>query len=164
MVSVVGDAGVGKTALLAEMAAVAQAQGFRVTRLGLDEEFRPDVLVGRLRDADVIPNDLRVVLESRLARTPLLVTLDNLRWSESTVPTLETLFSLLTTRPLVCVLARRPDWHSAHLDQLIRYVEDRDAVVHLPLRRMSGEAVVAVVEDVLGAAPDAALTELVACA
>lgn len=163
-VSVVADAGAGKTALLTEMANLAQTQGFRVTSLALDEEFRPDVLVRRLRDADVVPADLRVVLESRLARTPLLVTLDNLRWSEPTAPTLETLFSLLTTRPLVCVLARRPGDCSAHLDQLIRYVEDRDAMVHMRLRRMSADAVVAVVEDMLGAAPNEALTELAACA
>jgi DNA-binding CsgD family transcriptional regulator len=163
-VSIVAAAGTGKTALLTEMAGMAQAQGFRVTRLGLDEEFRSDILARRLRDADVVPDDLRVVLESRLARAPLLVTLDNLRWSEPTVSTLETLFSLLTTRPLVCALARRPDEHSQHLDQLIRYVEDRDAVVHLPLPRMSEDAVVAVVEDMLGAVPNEEFAELVACA
>jgi len=163
-VSIVAGAGAGKTALLAELANLAQAQGFRVTRLAMDEEFRPDVLVRRLRDTDVVPSDLRVVLESRLARTPLLVTLDNLRWSEPTAPTLETVFSLLTTRPLVCVLARRPGECTAHLDQLVRYVEDRDAMVHMRLRRMSAEAVAMVVEDLLGAAPNEALTELAACA
>nr|AHE14842.1 StaR-like transcriptional regulator [uncultured bacterium] len=163
-VSVVAEAGMGKTALLAELANTARAQGFRVVSLGMDEEFRPDVLIGLLQDGDLAGHDLRTALEGRLARTPLLITLDDLRWSEPTASTLEILFSLLVCRPLVCVLAHRPDWRAEHIGRLLRYVEDRGALVHMPLRRLSEEAVAAVVEDVLGAIPDETLTEVVACA
>ncbi|HKT00505.1 MAG TPA: LuxR C-terminal-related transcriptional regulator [Rugosimonospora sp.] len=163
-VSVVGAVGVGKTALLAGMAAAARALGFRVVRLGLDEECRPDVLIRLLCDTDATGDDLRVALESRPTHVPLLVILDDLRWCEPTLATLEKLFSVLTTKPLVCVLARRPDRQVGHLDQLFRYAEEKRILAHLPVRRLSDDAVANVVEDMLGAVPNEALTELAACA
>jgi hypothetical protein len=105
-VSVEGDAGMGKTALLAEMAAAAQALGFRVARVGLDDEVRSEL--GRLPgDADATATGLRAAPEGRPARGPVLVVMDNLRWSESTASTLEKLFVQLTTQPVVCLMAYR---------------------------------------------------------
>lgn len=163
-VSVVGEAGVGKTALLAAVRAAAVSRGFRVERFGLDEELRHDVLARLLSDNESGVNDPQIVLEGQSASEPLLITLDDLRWDGPAARVLGKLFSLVPTRPLVCVLAGRPNRAASHLDRFFRYLEDRETMVHMPLRQLSDEAVAAVAKDVLGFAPADALTELVACA
>lgn len=163
VVSVVGEQGSGKTALLARIANEAKALGFRVARIGLVEECRPEMLARVLgRPGTALP-DLHAGRASRPDDTPTLITVDDLRWSESGAA-LEPLFSAVTTLPLVCVLARRLDARVDHLDPLFRYLQDRDAVVHLPLHGLSAAAVTAMCVDAFGTEPDDALAELLACA
>ncbi|WP_322778120.1 helix-turn-helix transcriptional regulator [Frankia sp. Cas4] len=164
VVSVVARAGMGKTALITEMEIAAVARGFRTAWSGPGDDFRPDTLAGLLGDADTEITDPRLVLERRLARGPLLISLDDFEWDEPAVRTLGMVFSLVTTRPLVCVLAHRSGRHAFRLERLFRFSEDREAMVYLPLGRLPDDVAVAVVSDVLGATPDAALTAVVACA
>lgn len=163
LVSVVGDRGMGKTTLLRRVATEAKSLGFRVARIGLTEQCRPEALARLLSGPGATAADLPEVLADRSNRTPTLITVDDLRWNES-VAALESLFSHATSRPLVCVLARRPNLFADDLDPLFRYLEERDSIVHLPLRRLNDDAVKRLCMSVLGAEPDNAVVELLACA
>ncbi|MFD9698074.1 LuxR C-terminal-related transcriptional regulator [Lentzea sp. NPDC059081] len=164
VVSVVGGPHVGKTALVAKLADHARSIGFDTVRVGLEEELQPDVLIQALGGARERTGDLREVLERKLSRVPLFLVLDDLRWSGSTEAALETVMCLVVTRPLVCVLVRRLAQPPEHLERMLKYARDRDAVADLRVDRLPAEAVSAVVKDRLGAVADDGIAELLACA
>jgi len=77
----------------------------------------------------------------------MLSNVDDFDKYEPSSRALEMLFSLVITRPLVCVLAARPGAGTPHLDRLSRFMEERKALVRLPLGPLSDEAAAAVAED-----------------
>ncbi|GAA0938539.1 hypothetical protein GCM10009560_48570 [Nonomuraea longicatena] len=169
VVAVTGRAGIGKTTVLSELRAVAADKGFTVVGVGSDEDLRPEafaaLLVGGRPAVAGCEGAFGAMLDGHLARGPVLVTVDGLQWCHAVAArTLDALAAQAALRPLVCVVAERPEMDRPYLDQWRGHLRQRPDAVRVELPRMAGPEVAALVEDVLGVPPDASLTMLVDCA
>jgi DNA-binding CsgD family transcriptional regulator/tetratricopeptide (TPR) repeat protein len=176
-----GGAGIGKSALLGEASACADAMGFglataRADELGQLSPLAPlfAALQERPRAPAVAPGEfpelldlrlwrveqVRAGLQARAADRPLLVTLDDLHWADPTTLTaLWTLRWQLASYPVAWILARDADRESGAVARLFAVLE-RDGARRVELGPLAGHAVLALVGGLLGAEPDAALRAL----
>jgi DNA-binding CsgD family transcriptional regulator len=175
-----GTAGLGKTRLLADVAATAEGRGVRVARGGADPvaTLKP---LGPLRDAlasgprpvlgrealQGLPDgpdglfwtlqELQQALERAALDGPLLVVLDDLQWADAaTLLALRTLPTRLSTHAIAWILAFRPDGDEAYVLEAMARLAGARAGRHR-LAPLPPAAVAQVVEDVLGAPADDAL-------
>ncbi|GAA4558916.1 helix-turn-helix transcriptional regulator [Planotetraspora kaengkrachanensis] len=175
VVLVEGQMGMGKSRLLHETAEVAERVGFTVLRGTADELSQmmplmpliaalgesPHALLTGMSVSDVLDlrllmtEQLRTRLESRAAQGPVLVTLDDLHWADSTTMlALRTLASDLASYPLVWMLAlaRGAGDDPPRLDRLFEALQ-RDGATPVQLGPLPDDAVAAIVADVLQASP-----------
>ncbi|MFH8987799.1 AAA family ATPase [Streptomyces sp. NPDC017940] len=177
IVRVEGPAGIGRSRILQEAAAVAGRRGIRVFAGAADpdEQFVPlgpllDAVLSsaeplsdadRLRDLATTPGQrfwLLQELGDRLRETarngPLLVVLDDLQWCDDlTLLTFHTLAAGLSSHAILWLVAVRcgsvPSGVRTTLDRI------RQAGAHeLVLRALGDRATASITEDVLGAPPD----------
>src|ERR1700722_3916115 len=178
-----GGAGLGKSRLLAEVAAMARGLAIKAGVGGADPGDSvgqlsalmealfsgPAPILGRagLGGAHLSPEqrywllqDLQALLERAALEAPLLVCLDDLQWADSgTAAALRTLPARLATVPVGWVLASRPGQGSPGIRSALDRLEAEGAekIVLGPL----GQAGVAqVAADVLQAEPGPALLEM----
>ena len=156
-----GEAGIGKTTVLAAVAAEASGLGFTVlggTGSVLDRArpFGPlldalalhpqatEVEAGqasrpRRSPLQTVPGDraatierLTCAVEARLATAPVLLMIDDLHWADpSTLAALAHLHRSTAAQPLVLVGALRPVPRDPELDELVTATRRAGAVVHV---------------------------------
>jgi predicted ATPase len=184
VVLVQGDAGMGKSRLLAEAAQIAGRLSFRVGTGTADPshsifELAPlmaamfdgaEPLLDRpgLRAERTSPEqqywllqDLQALLERAALERPLLVCLDDMQWADSgTAAALRTLPGRLAALPVAWLVAYRPSDPSLPLSAALASLE-RDGAEKIVLNSLDDAAVAQVTIDVMGAEPDDALVELV---
>ncbi|MGH9015446.1 MAG: helix-turn-helix transcriptional regulator [Acidimicrobiia bacterium] len=173
-----GEAGIGKTRLLDELAARAQAAGVRVLRGSAEEleQGRPfgplvDALgapdtapalteAGRGADARYLAQDAFVDHVERLAWAgPTLLAIDDLHWADR--PTVATLWALArrsTDLGLLLVLTFRPTPESDELGRVVEGVTQLGGL-HLRLGPIPDDALAALAADVVGAPAGPALVD-----
>ena len=183
-VVVEGRAGLGKTRLLAEAVAHARGIGLAVGSgvvAPRDQAVPMGALLaalfeGRAPVVDpaawsalhylpeqryVLLDELETLLEQAALRSPLLLCLDDMQWADGACLTaLRTLPVRLSSLPIVWLVAHRSTQSSPELRAVIQSLEDTGAD-RVTLTPLSDEAVAQVVTDVLGAAPDSDLAEMV---
>jgi DNA-binding CsgD family transcriptional regulator len=170
VILVEGEAGMGKSLLLAEAAKAATAQGY-TTVVAAADEFERMIplcpLLLALGDASEPGDDLASVarvrgsLERLAADGPVLVTVDDLQYADPvTLLALRMLPRQLATRPVSWVLARSTDTES-DAAQLFGLLEHEGAD-RLRLRPLPEAAIAEVIADLLGVAPDSSLLALAA--
>lgn len=185
VVLVEGTAGVGKTRLLEEAAAMGHRLGFRVGT-GTAEPAASAVEMGSLlqavasgadpliarsalRDLPSAPGqrfwllqDLTLLLERAAVEAPLLICLDDAQWADNgTVSALTALPTQLAELPIAWVVAYRPP-ASANGFADTRAVLRRCGAVILALGRVSDDAVRRLAIDVFAAEPGDELLAMVA--
>ncbi|MDF5757171.1 ATP-binding protein, partial [Spongiactinospora sp. TRM90649] len=156
-----GEPGAGKTRLLSEAAVTAAALGLDTVTAHAGELGEP-VPYGMLFDAlglppgdDALPR-LRAALAARAAG-PLLVTADDVQWCDpATLAVLCALHGELAGRPVAWLLARCTLEGGDHVRRLFDLLERRGAG-RVTLAPLTPHAVAALLEDELGAPPDAPL-------
>jgi DNA-binding CsgD family transcriptional regulator len=178
-----GRAGLGKTRLLAEAAAMARAMGMNVGS-GVVAATDQAVPMGALVDAlfsgraplvdpaaratlPYLPeqrywllDELEALLEQVALRSPLLLCIDDMQWGDSACLTaLRTLPPRLVTFPIVWLVAYRSAQASPQLRSVVESLEEI-GVERLQLRPLSDGAVAEVVTDILRAEPDDPLLEM----
>ena len=178
-----GGAGMGKSRLLAEVAAMARGLAIKVG-LGVadpgDSVVQLSVLMealfagrspilgrGGLGDAHTSPEqrywllqDLEALLERAALEAPLLVCLDDLQWADSgTAAALRTLPARLATVPVAWVAASRPGRGSPEIRSAMDRLE-REGAEKIVLGPLDQAGVAQVAADVLQAEPGRALLEM----
>lgn len=178
-----GRAGLGKSRLLAEAAAMARGMGMNVGS-GVVAATDQAVPLGALVDAlfngraplvdpatratlPYLPeqrywllDELEVLLEQVALRSPLLLCIDDMQWGDSACLTgLRTLPPRLATFPIVWLVAYRSAQASPELRSVVESLAEI-GVERLQLRPLSDGAVAEVVTDILGAEPDDSLLEM----
>jgi DNA-binding CsgD family transcriptional regulator/tetratricopeptide (TPR) repeat protein len=186
VVLIEGEPGIGKTRFLAEV--LADPGGLRPFRAEADElertrPFGPlvDALGCRLASPDPLRAEIarlvddgaaefRIVerfaelLERLALEGPLLVAIDNLQWADpSTVAALRFATRHLVDVPVAVVLASRPIPRGHELAGFVD-ASRRDGALQVTLGPLDEDAVVGLVEDILGGPPGAGLRSLVASA
>jgi DNA-binding CsgD family transcriptional regulator len=180
---VAGGAGMGKSRLLAEVAAMARRLPIRVgvgvadpgdsmVQLSalMEALFAgPSPILRRagLRDAHTsleqrywLLQDLEALLERAALETPLLVCLDDLQWADSgTAAALRALPARLATVPVAWVVASRPSQGSPEIRSAIDRLE-RDGAAKIVLGPLDQAGVAQLAADVLQATPDGALLKM----
>src|SRR6266542_2758703 len=184
-VVVEGAAGIGKSRLLAAVADEAREREMTVavgrateldrvvplaSLLRALQSSQPPVLdnvglarlVGRESSRFWQIEQLCDLVETYTGKQPLLITLDDAQWAdEFTALTLRILVSRLSTSPVLWLLACRPlPEHSPANDALDSLVAE--GARRLLLEPLSGDEVVQMTAEVLGAVPDDALLALAA--
>jgi DNA-binding CsgD family transcriptional regulator len=183
VVLVAGGAGMGKSRLLAEVAAMARRLPIRVgvgvadpgdsmVQLSalMEALFAgPSPILRRagLRDAHTsleqrywLLQDLEALLERAALETPLLVCLDDLQWADSgTAAALRALPARLATVPVAWVVASRPSQGSPEIRSAIDRLE-RDGAAKIVLGPLDQVGVAQLAADVLQATPDGALLKM----
>ncbi|AWS42527.1 LuxR family transcriptional regulator [Streptosporangium sp. 'caverna'] len=172
-----GRSGVGKSRLL-DMAVTAAARAGLAVARGTADELTQLIplapLTSALGEAGCTlptgdhmtvsgPADQRLLLverlqgplEQRVARGPLLLTLDDLHWADPiTLLALRSMTRELASYPLVWMLTRTSGGgDDPRLDRLFDVLE-RDGAIRIVLEALDERAVADVITDVLGAAPD----------
>jgi DNA-binding CsgD family transcriptional regulator len=184
VVLVEGDPGIGKTRLLAEAARIARRLGFRVgtgaaepgtgvvelapLMTALFDGSQPLLERAGLRELHALPEqrywllqDLQAMLERSALAGPLLISLDDLQWADTgTAAALRALPVRLADMPIGWVLAVRPEQGSRQLLDAIEHLHHGGAE-RITLGPLDDAAVAQVAEDVMDAAPDNALLDLV---
>jgi DNA-binding CsgD family transcriptional regulator len=180
---VAGGAGMGKSRLLAEVAAMARRLPIRVgvgvadpgdsmVQLSalMEALFAgPSPILRRagLRDAHTsleqrywLLQDLEALLERAALETPLLVCLDDLQWADSgTAAALRALPARLATVPVAWVVASRPSQGSPEIRSAMDQLE-RDGAAKIVLGPLDQAGVAQLAADVLQATPDGALLKM----
>lgn len=180
-VVVEGEPGIGKTALLAEVANLAAASGFQVRR-GRAEEIDQRIpfamarscfgLAGPRTDGtgSLTPARPEVVLAEALisrvedwcAAGPVAIVLDDLHWADTaSVRALSQLNHWIGQLPLLVVLALRPVPREEDVERLLRDHDGR-GWARLRLGPLARPAVVELVTGLVGAPPHPALLDAVA--
>ena len=184
VILVEGGAGMGKTRLLDEAAAMASRMAFKVGRGVADpndsmNELAP--LLGALADGPEAPfeqaqlrdlplrpeqrywlrQDLQTLLEGSALQTPLLLCIDDLHWADgATAAALRALLPHLASVPVAWAIAYRPVEGS---DRLLSAVGQLGrAAKHIVLGPLEEPAVAQVAKDAMQAEPDDALLEMAA--
>jgi DNA-binding CsgD family transcriptional regulator/tetratricopeptide (TPR) repeat protein len=174
-----GESGIGKSALLGDAVSQAAGLGFSLAvgagdplgqaipffamRRALGEPFARITTESDERRQANAPmwwiGQMRDHLATRAAATPVLVCVDDLQWScAATLAALRALTRDLRQHPVAWVLARSAAPHddAGHLFDLL----EKDGAGRVGLPRLGRDAVAALVNDVLGAAPDLGLLTL----
>jgi DNA-binding CsgD family transcriptional regulator len=178
-----GGAGMGKSRLLAEVAAIARGMAIRVGSGAADADESvvqlsalmealfggPAPLLSRadLRDDHSSPEqrywllqDLEALLERAALAAPLLVCLDDMQWADTgTSAALRALPARLATVPVAWIIASRPGQGTRHLRGAIDRLEQNgaDQVVLGPLDH---DGIRQIAADVLQAEPGAAVLKM----
>lgn len=182
-----GAAGMGKTRLLAEVAAMAERLSMTV---GVGAADPADTVVqlaplleavfdgpapiidrAELADAHTSPEqrywlleDIYAQLERAALASPVVICLDDLQWADAgTAAALRTLPARLATVPVGWFLAARPGPRSPEVVNAIDHLE-RLGGQRIVVGPLGDTAVAEVAADVLRGQPDAALLEMVASA
>ncbi|WP_225809663.1 helix-turn-helix transcriptional regulator [Streptomyces spinosus] len=170
-----GPQGSGRSRMLAEVVHRALNQGFTVCRAIGDHVRHPAFLAplglsSAPADPDGPESDPVRQLTDHLAAGrvagPVLLALDDVQWAEpATLSALRGLSGLLSTKalPVLMVVTCPAERGSDAVDRLIAALTD-DGAVHCELGPLSAQAAAALLADVLGAAPDEALTDLCSAA
>jgi DNA-binding CsgD family transcriptional regulator len=184
VVLIEGGAGMGKTRLLEEAAAMASRMSFEVGRGVADPgdsvvELAP--LLGALSDGPEAPfdraklrdlplraeqrywlhQDLQTLLERAALQTPLLLCIDDLHWADSaTVAALRALLPRLAAVPVAWAIAYRPIEGSERLLSAVGQLGP--AATRIVLGPLEEPAIAQVAEDAMQAEPDDALLEMAA--
>jgi DNA-binding CsgD family transcriptional regulator len=161
-----GDPGMGKSLLLAAAAREAREWGFPLVTAVADELSQATPLAPLLSavhaTATAAPSVGTVFtrLEELAAAGPVLVTADDVQWADqATVHAFRSLPRLLASYPLSWILAMARSPHPGTAELLFDLLEDEGATLII-LGPLDPEAQIALISDVLGAAPDTALVEL----
>jgi DNA-binding CsgD family transcriptional regulator len=161
-----GDPGTGKSLLLAAAAREARAQGFSLVNAIADVLSQATPLAPLLSavhaTATTAPSVGAVFtrLEELAAAGPVLVTVDDVQWADpATVHASRSLPRLLASYPLSWILAMTRSVHPGTAELLFDQLEGEGAT-RIVLGPLDSEAQIALIGDVLGAVPDAALAEL----
>jgi DNA-binding CsgD family transcriptional regulator len=184
VVLVEGEPGIGKTRLLTEAARVARRLAFRVgagaaepsggvvelapLMTALFDGAHPLLERSELRERRSLPEqrywlleDLQALLERAALDAPLVISLDDLQWADSgTAAALFALPARLADLPVAWILAFRRDQGSPPLLRSIEHLHETGAE-RIVLGPLDDAAVAQVAEDVIDAAPDDALLDVV---
>ena len=183
VVLVEGGAGMGKSRLLGEVAAMARRLSITVgcgvadpadtvvqlsvLMEALFEGRSPILERAALGDAHASPEqrywllqDLQALLEGAALNGPLLVCLDDGQWADSgTAAALRALPSRLATVPIGWVVALRPGQGSPQVRSAVAFLEDHGAA-KIALGPLDQAGVAQMAADVLGAEPDSELLRM----
>jgi predicted ATPase len=183
VVLVEGGAGIGKSRLLAEVAAMARRLSIRVGSGAADpgdtvvqlavlmealfEGPAPILARTALGNAHASPEqrywllaDLEALLEGAALKGPLLVCLDDVHWADSgTAAALRALPARLATVPIGWVVALRPGQGSPQVRSALAFLEAQGAS-KLVLGPLDQSGVAQMAADVLGAEPDRELLRM----
>jgi DNA-binding CsgD family transcriptional regulator len=183
VVLVVGGAGMGKSRLLGEVAAMAHRLSIRVgcgvadpgdtvvqlsvLMEALFEGPFPILERTALGDAHASPEqrywllqDLEALLEGAALKGPVLVCLDDVQWADSgTAAALRALPSRLATVPIGWVIALRPGQGSPHVRSAVDFLQGQGAA-KIVLGPLDQAGVAQMAADVLGAEPDSELLRM----
>jgi DNA-binding CsgD family transcriptional regulator len=181
MLLIEGERGIGKSELISEVINRASSRHFslalaRADELGAQVPLAPlhaalrepmDPRAGMTRDVfgpgrpeTWMPavDRIRAELERRAARSPVLVSLDDLQYAgPATLFALRLLTRRLMTRPLAWILGRSTVQPRGPAEALFDLLST-DGATRLTLAPLPSEAVTEVIRDVLGAEPDTALS------
>ena len=180
VVVVEGQAGLGKTRLIAEAMAIAKDKGLSVgsgVAAAIDQAVPMGPLVAAVvplvdsKTRSALPylpeqrywllEELEGALETLAMQSPLLLCVDDVQWGDTAFLTaLRTLPVRLMTFPIVWLVAYRSPQAPPQLRAVIESLE-QIGVDRLRLRPLSDAAVAEIVTDVLGAEPGDALREMV---
>jgi hypothetical protein len=177
VVVVEGAAGMGKSRLLEEVAAIARSLGIRVGRSAADPSERvvelatllaalfdgaePLLDPGELTTLHAQPEqrfwllrDLQQLLERAALDSPLLIAIDDAQWVDSgTVAAIRTLPMRLMGLPIAWVIALRPPREATPLVHALEQLKHEGAP-SIALGPLNDDAVVQLAADMLAAQPD----------
>jgi DNA-binding CsgD family transcriptional regulator len=184
-----GEPGIGKSLLLASAVGAASDRGIFLAAGAADELSQFTPLAPLLAALPAVPGpesavarqvagpmgggspagmslptrNIRARLEELASAGPVLASFDDLHLADpATLHALRRLPHLLSQYPLSWILAGRP--HNGGQDALLFDILEREGAARVRLLPLGGEAQAALMADILGAVPDAALRELAACA
>ncbi len=177
VVVVEGAAGMGKSRLLAEVAAIACSLGVRAGRSAADpseavvelttllaalfDGTEPILDPGELSTLHAQPEqrfwllrDLQQLLEQAALEAPLLISIDDAQWADSgTIAALRTLPMRLTGLPIAWVIALRPPREVTPLVYALEQLK-REGARSIVLGPLTHDSVVQLAADILAAQPD----------
>ena len=177
VVVVEGAAGMGKSRLLAEVAAIACSLGVRVGRSAADpseavvelttllaalfDGTDPILDSGELSILHAQPEqrfwllrDLQQLLERAALEAPLLISIDDAQWADSgTIAALRTLPMRLMGLPIAWVVALRPPREASPLVYALEQLKHEGAH-SIELGPLNSDSVVQLAADILAAQPD----------
>jgi DNA-binding CsgD family transcriptional regulator len=185
VIVVEGAAGMGKSRLLAEVAAIARGLGISVGSSAADpsetmvelaallaalfDGGEPLLDPGALATLHAQPEqrfwllrDLQQLLERAALESPLLVSIDDAHWADGgTVAALRTLPMRLMGLPIAWVIALRPPREATPLMQVLAQLKQEGART-VTLGPLADGAVARLAADTLGAQPDQSILEQLA--
>jgi DNA-binding CsgD family transcriptional regulator/tetratricopeptide (TPR) repeat protein len=185
VVVVEGAAGMGKSRLLAEVAAIARSLGIRVGTSAADpsetvvelaallaalfDGAEPLLDPGGLSTLHAQPEqrfwllrDLQQLLERAALDSPLLIAIDDAHWADSgTVAAIRTLPMRLMGLPIAWVIALRPPREATPLVQALEQLK-REGARTIVLGPLDDDAVVQLATDMLAAQPDESILKQLA--
>src|SRR2546428_6197459 len=180
-----GAAGMGKSRLLEEVAAIARSLGIRVGRSAADpsetvvelatllaalfDGTEPLLDPGELTTLHAQPEqrfwllrDLQQLLEEAALEAPLLISIDDSHWADSgTVAALRTLPMRLMGLPIAWVIALRPPREATPLVHALEQLKQEGARA-IALGPLNDDAVVQLAADILAAQPDQSILKQLA--
>jgi AAA ATPase domain len=161
-----GDPGMGKSLLLDTAARQARERGFPVVGVVADELSRAmplAPLLGAVHVTETAAPSVDTVLarlEELATAGPVLVAVDDVQWADqATMHAFRSMTRLLASYPLSWILTMARSPHPGTAELLFDQLED-DGATRIILGPLDPEAQIALISDVLGAAPDPALVEL----
>jgi len=185
VVVVEGPAGMGKSRLLEEVAAIARSLGIRVGRSAADpsetvvelaallaalfDGTKPLLDPGELSTLRAQPEqrfwllrDLQQLLERAALESPLLISIDDSHWADGgTVAALRTLPMRLMGLPIAWVIALRPPREATPLVHALEQLKQEGAR-SIALGPLNDDAVVQLAADMLAAQPDQSILKQLA--
>ena len=185
VVVVEGAAGMGKSRLLAEVAAIARSLGIRVGRSAADpsetvvelatvlaalfDGAEPLLDPGELTTLHAQPEqrfwllrDLQQLLERAALESPLLIAIDDAQWVDSgTVAALRTLPMRLMGLPIAWAIALRPPRDATPLVHALEQLKQEGAR-SIALGPLNDDAVARLAADMLAAQPDESILKQLA--
>jgi DNA-binding CsgD family transcriptional regulator len=180
-----GAAGMGKSRLLAEVAAIARSLGIRVGRSAADpsetivelatllaalfDGTEPLLDPGELSTLHARPEqrfwllrDIQQLLERAALEAPLLIAIDDAHWADNgTIAALRTLPMRLMGLPIAWVIALRPPREATPLVHALEQLKQEGARP-ITLGPLDDPAVANVAADILGAHPDQSILKQLA--
>jgi DNA-binding CsgD family transcriptional regulator len=185
VVVVEGAAGMGKSRLLAEVAAIARSLGIKVGHSAADpgetvvelaallsalyDGAEPLLDPGGLSALHAQPEqrfwllrDLQQLLERAALESPLLISIDDCHWADGgTVAALRTLPTRLMGLPIAWVIALRPPREATPLVHALEQLK-QDGARTIVLGPLDDDAVAQLAVDILGAQPDQSILKQLA--
>src|SRR5438105_2070047 len=185
VVVVEGAAGMGKSRLLAEVAAIARSLGIRVGRSAADpsetvvelaallaalfDGTKPLLDPGELSTLRAQPEqrfwllrDLQQLLERAALESPLLISIDDSHWADGgTVAALRTLPMRLMGLPIAWVIALRPPREATPLVRALEGLKHEGART-IALGPLNDDSVALLAADLLAAQPDQSILKQLA--